>query len=80
MTERELLCWRRFDGMKFCPIAILSVFSKAEGLEFKGNEVGDTVLVGGGFRAFKRGKGEFAGRDQGRGNFRVVAEIEVEEC
>ena len=37
----------RFDGTgKFCPIAILSVFSKAEGLEFKGffNEVGDTVL------------------------------------
>jgi hypothetical protein len=37
----------RFDGAgKFCPIAILSVFSKAEGLEFEGffNEVGNTVL------------------------------------
>jgi len=41
----------RFDGTgKLCPIAILSVFSsvfsKAEGLEFKGffNEVGDTVI------------------------------------
>jgi hypothetical protein len=37
----------RFDGVgKFCPIAILSVFSKAEGLEFEGffNEIGNTVL------------------------------------
>ena len=37
----------RFDRVgKFCPITILSVFSKAEGLEFEGffNEVGNTVL------------------------------------
>jgi hypothetical protein len=40
-----MLGW--FDGTgKFRPIAILSVFSKAEGLEFEGffNEVGDTVI------------------------------------
>jgi hypothetical protein len=37
----------RFDGTgKFCPIAIVSIFSKAEGLEVEGffNEIGDAVI------------------------------------